>query len=138
LLAIAAMGQGVSISESPKKPGDPLRYTITLDSPVKGTVNQVYVSFGLTTGIKEDQKDLPQVIELTKFVEASPTEYKVDGLVPHVMSGTYLLNTIQLRTKEGGIRIYSYPADFKQENKITVENPEKNIFPNIKSVAPSH
>ena len=64
----------------------------TLDSPVKGTVNAVFLTFGLTTGIKEDQKGLPQAIELTKFVQASPTEYKVDDLVPHVMSGTYLLN----------------------------------------------
>jgi len=138
LLTTAAVGQGMAVAESAKEPGDPLRYTITLDGPVKGTVNTVYLSFALTTAVRADQKGLPENFDLSKFRQISPTEYKVDDTVPHAMSRTYLLKSVQLRTAEGGIRSYSYPADFKQENTVKIETHEKDIFPNIKSVEPSN
>lgn len=138
LLAMAALGQGLNVAESAKKPGDPLRYTITLDSPVKGTVNTVYLSFTLNSPQRADQKGLQTAFSTSKFKEVSPTEYQIDDSVPAVMSGTYLLNSIQFRTSNGAIGNYGYPQDFKQENTIKIDTPAENIFPNIKSVTPSH
>lgn len=138
LLTIAATAQSISVAESPKRPGDPIRYTITLDGPVKGTVTTIYVSFKLTTKAHDNQKGLQGNFDLSKFTVSSPTEYRIDDVVPGVMSGTYLLSAIQFRTADGDTRNYSFPEDFKQENKVVIDNPAKNIFPNIKSVLPSH
>jgi len=137
LATATAVGQGLNVAESAKRPGDPLRYTITLDRPVKGEVNIVYVGFGLTSAIREDQRGLPTSFQTSKFRAVSPTEYQVDDSVPTAMSGTYLLGYVQFRTKDGAIGQYDYPKDFKQENTIKVETGDKDIFPNIKSVAPS-
>jgi hypothetical protein len=138
LLTTVAVGQNMNVAESAKEPGDPLRYTVALDGPVKGTVNTIYLSFYLTTAERADQKGLPENFDLARFRQMSPVEYQVDDSVPHAMSGTYLLKSVQLRTAEGGIRNYSYPTDFKQENKVKIETREKDVFPNIKSVEPSH
>jgi hypothetical protein len=138
-LTVCGTAQNINVAESAKQPGDPLRYTITLASPPKGTISQIYVSFHLTTPEHGDQKGLPINFDLTKFSPtSSPTEYKVDDVTPNAMSGTYRLTTIQLRLQGGGIRDYSYPADFKQDNKIDIDNSAKDVFPNIKSVMPSH
>jgi hypothetical protein len=127
IVTAAAMGQGLNVAESPKKPGDPLRYTIILDSPVKGNVNVIYVSMALTTDPRGDQKGLASNFELSKFKKVSPTEYEIDDVVPLVMSGTYLLNSIQFRTTEGAIGNYSYQKDFKQANSIRVESGGKTF-----------
>ncbi|MFZ0864647.1 MAG: hypothetical protein WAN18_28585, partial [Candidatus Sulfotelmatobacter sp.] len=58
LATAAALGQGLNVAESAKKPGDPLRYTVTLDSPVKGTVNIIYIGFTLTSAEREEQRGL--------------------------------------------------------------------------------
>jgi hypothetical protein len=138
LLAVSAMGQGLSVTESPKKPGDIIRYTINFEKAVGDTVSLVYLTFHLTTDPHGDQKGLPSTFDVTKFNQKSPTEYEVEGTIPNAMSGTYLLGSVQVRTSGGGIRNYAYPTDFAQENKIRVENAAKDIFPNIKSVTPSH
>jgi len=138
LATAAALGQGLNVAESAKKPGDPLRYTVTLDSPVKGTVNIIYIGFTLTSAEREEQRGLLTSFSISKFKAVSPTEYQIDDSVPTAMSGTYLLNSVQFRTQDNAIGNYSYPKDFKQENTIKIETQEKNIFPNIKSVTPSH
>lgn len=138
LLTTTAIGQGMKIAESAKQPGDPIRYTITLDGPVKGTVNTIYLNFNLKTAVREDQNGLHTSFALSRFKQVSPVEYQVDDSIPQAMSGTYQLGSVQIRTSEGGIRDYGYPADFKQENTIKIETHEKDIFPNIKSVEPSH
>lgn len=138
LLAVSAVGQGLSVTEAPKKPGDVVRYTINFDKAVGDTVSQFYLSFHLISDPHGDQKGLPSDFDLTKFNPKSPTEYEVEGTIPDAMSGTYLLGTVQVRTAGGGIRSYTYRTDFAQENKIRVENGAKDIFPNIKSVTPSH
>ena len=138
LLTIAAIGQGMNVAESAKHPGDPIRYTITLEGPVKGTVSTIYMNFLLKTGAREDQKGLLTTFQLSRFKQNSSVEYQVDESVPEVMSGTYQLTQVQLRTKEGAIRNYDYPTDFKQENTVKIDTHEKDIFPNIKSVEPSH
>jgi len=76
LLTTAAIGQGMNVAESAKQPGDPLRYTLTLEGSVKGTVNVIYLSFALKTGVREDQKGLPQSFDLSKFKQISPVECK--------------------------------------------------------------
>jgi hypothetical protein len=138
LLTTAAVGQGMNVAESAKQQGDPIRYTLTLEAPVKGVVNVIYLSFNLKTPERPDQKGLPVSFDLHKFKPISPTVYQIDDNIPEVMSGTYQLESIKLRTQEGGARGYSYPGDFKQDITIKVETDKKDVFPNIKSVEPSH
>ena len=138
LLTTAAVGQGMNVAESAKQPGDPVRYTLTLDAPVKGVVNVIFLSFSLKTPERADQKGLPVNFDLRKFKPISSDVYQIDDTIPEVMTGTYHLESIQLRTQEGGIRGYSYPADFKQDITIKIDTDKKDVFPNIKSVEPSH
>jgi len=130
--------QNMNIAESPKKPGDTLRYTIILDGPVKGTVLSLAVGFDLKTDPKSEQKGLNRNFGLRKFRKVSDTQYEVEGTIPEVISGVYLLIFVQIQTQEGGVRTYNYPDDLKQEIRIKIETSEKDIFPNIKSIEPAH
>jgi len=137
-LATVALAEGLNVAESAKKPGDPLRYTISLESPIKGTVGVIYVNFKLQSHEREDQQGLQASFDLSKFTKSGPAEYKIDDVVPKVMSGTYRLESIQFRTNEGGTMNYAYPKDIKQENLVKIDNDDKDIFPKIKSVNPTH
>jgi hypothetical protein len=138
IFAVGAVGQGLSVAESSKKPGDIIRYTIKFEKPLGEDVQLIDLGFNLITERHEDQKGQPEQFDLTNLIPKSPTEYEVEGAIPNVMSGTYLLRSVQVRTKGGAVRNYSYPTDFAQENRVRVESGTKDIFPNIKSVTPSH
>jgi hypothetical protein len=131
-----ASAQNMNVAESAKQPGDPLRYTITLDAPVKGAVTTIILSFSLVTDVQKGQEGLQQDFSLMAFKQISSVQYQVEGVTPASMSGTYQLKQIQFRTS-GGIRNYEFPTDFKQEVKLKIETPEKDVFPKIKSVEPT-
>lgn len=135
--ATLAAAQTVNTVEENDRPDKQLSYTVTLDAPVKGTVTTIYLSFRLISDERPNQQGLETNFDLSTFKKNSDVQYEVTGERPHTMTGTYRLNAIQLRTG-GGIRNYAYPQDFKQEVTVQIDTPEKDIFPNIKSVEPSH
>jgi hypothetical protein len=70
LLAIAsfASAQNMNVAESAKQPGDPLRYPVTLDAPVKGTVTAIILTFSLATEVRKDQQGLMEQFGLQEGI----------------------------------------------------------------------
>ena len=115
-----------------------LSYTLNLDGPVKGGgVSVIYLTFTLITETSRDQAGLQANFQLGQFRRITDTEFVVEGPTPAVMSGTYRLNTIQLRNPLSAIRNYNYPTDYKDDITVKIETSDKHIFPEIKSVGPS-
>jgi hypothetical protein len=132
------LAQNVNIAESPKKAGDPIRYTLVLDGPVKGTVVAIVFSFQIKSDVKTDQKGLITVFAIDNFKQLAENKFEVEGVIPQVATGKYQLGSVQLRIKEGGIRTFVFPDDLKQEIALSIENSEKGIFPNVKSIESTH
>jgi hypothetical protein len=136
-LATVAMAQNVNVAQSSYRPGDTLRYTIALEGPVVGTVNGVLLQFGLVGAGQDGQKGLNTVLQIDSFKALSKVQYEIDGKIPEVVSGTYQLTTIQVRTAEGGLRSYALGPDFHDDIRIRIDTPQQNLFPRIRSVQPA-